>query len=61
MYSGLKEVSVKAGDKLLSKEKIGVVFTQEIEGKTELHFEIWKGYDKKDPSKWLFNAYLFGS
>ena len=25
--------------------------------KTELHFEIWKGYDKHDPSNWLYNAY----
>ena len=57
VYSGLKEVSVKVGDKLLAKEKIGVVFTQEIEAKTELHFEIWKGYDKHDPSKWLYKAY----
>ena len=57
VYSGLKEVSVKVGDKLLAKEKIGIVFTQEIEEKTELHFEIWKGYDKQDPSEWLFKAY----
>jgi septal ring factor EnvC (AmiA/AmiB activator) len=57
VYSGLEEVSVKVGDKLLSKEKIGVVFTQEVEGKTELHFEIWKGYDKYDPSKWLYKAH----
>ena len=57
VYSGLKEVCVKVGDKLLAKEKIGVVFTQEMEEKTELHFEIWKGYDKHDPSKWLYKAY----
>ena len=57
VYSGLKEVSVKVGDKMLAKEKLGIVFTQEIEEKTELHFEIWKGYDKQDPSKWLFKAY----
>ncbi len=57
VYSGLKEVGVKVGDRLLAKEKIGVVLTQEIEEKTELHFEIWKGYDKNDPSKWLFKAY----
>ena len=57
VYSGLKEVSVKVGDKLLAKDKIGVVFTQETELKTELHFEIWKGYDKQDPSQWLFKAY----
>lgn len=57
VYSGLKEVSVKVGDKVLSKEKIGVVITQEVEQKTELHFEIWKGYDKHNPSEWLYKAY----
>ena len=57
VYSGLKKVSVKTGDKLLSKEKIGVVITNEQENKTELHFEIWKGYDKHDPSNWLYKAY----
>ena len=57
VYSGLKDLSVKTGDKLLSKEKIGIVVTQEQENKTELHFEIWKGYDKHDPSNWLFKAY----
>jgi len=57
VYSGLTEVSVKVGDKLLSKEKIGIVLTQEVEEKTELHFEIWKGYDKHDPSKWLYKGY----
>ena len=57
VYSGLKEISVKVGEKVLSKEKIGVVISQESELKTELHFEIWKGYEKQDPSKWLFKAY----
>ena len=57
VYSGLKEVTIKTGDKLLSKDKIGVVITHEEENKTELHFEIWKGYDKLDPSKWLYNAH----
>ena len=57
VYSGLKEISVKVGEKVLSKEKIGIVITQESDHKTELHFEIWKGYKKQDPSKWLFKAY----
>ena len=48
---------VKLGDKILAKEKIGVVLTDENDNKTELHFEIWKGYDKQDPSLWLFEAY----
>ncbi len=57
VYSGLKDVAVKVGDKLFSKEKIGVVSTNKDDNKTELHFEIWKGYDKHNPSNWLFNAY----
>lgn len=57
VYSGLKDISVKVGEKILSKEKIGVVVSQELDLKTELHFEIWKGYEKQDPSKWLFNGY----
>lgn len=57
VYSGLKEVTVKTGEKLLAKEKIGVVLTHEEEDKTELHFEIWKGYNKQDPSKWIYKAY----
>ena len=56
VYSGLKEVQVKAGEKILAKEKIGVVITNEEENKTQLHFEIWRGYNKEDPSKWLYNA-----
>lgn len=57
VYSGLKEVTVKAGEKLLSKEIIGVVRTHEEGNKTELHFEIWQGYEKHDPADWLYKAY----
>ena len=56
VYSGLKEVVVKTGEKLFSKEKIGVLITSQDESKTELHFEIWKGYEKQDPSIWLYKA-----
>ena len=57
VYSGVKDVLVKVNDKILAKEKIGVVETKYPEEKTELHFEIWKNYEKMDPSKWLYNAY----
>ena len=56
VYSGLKEVTTRVGEKVFSKEKIGVVLTHEDESKTELHFEIWKGYEKQNPTKWLYNA-----
>jgi len=57
VYSGVKDVLVKVNDKILAKEKIGIVETKYPEDKTELHFEIWKKYEKMDPSKWLYNAY----
>ena len=57
VYSGLKEVSVKTGEKIIAKEPIAKVLTEVMDQKTELHFEIWQGFDKQDPSKWLFNAY----
>ncbi len=57
VYSGLKHVLVKQGEEVLLNETIGVVYTQEQEGTTELHFEIWQGYNKKDPSKWLISGF----
>ncbi len=57
VYSGLKEVSVKNGDKVFAKQTIGIALTNEEQSKTEIHFEIWRGYEKNDPSKWLYNAY----
>ena len=56
VYSGLKTVSVKLGDEVLTKEQIGTVLTDKSEKKTELHFEIWQGYDKLNPSLWLYEA-----
>ena len=56
VYSGLKDVVVKAGEKVISKQKIGTVITPELEGETELHFEIWKGKETQNPVKWLYRA-----
>ena len=42
VYSGLKNILVTTGDRVLSKQKIGTVITSESESITELHFEIWK-------------------
>lgn len=57
VYSGLEEVKVKLGDNILAKEEIGKVLTRENDDRTELHFEIWRGYVKQDPSVWLFEAF----
>ena len=56
VYSGLKEVVVKKGQKVIAKEKLGTVVTSESDQQTILHFEIWKGKDTQNPLKWIYNA-----
>lgn len=54
VYNNLDEVYVNRGDKVTTKQKIGKVFTDPGEGKTVLHFELWKGDQVQDPQPWLF-------
>lgn len=57
VYSNLKEVFVSKGQAISAKEAIGLVLTDEVDGKTEAHIEIWKvsekGTVKEDPAKWI--------
>lgn len=52
MYSKLKVISVKSGDKVKAKQVLGQVYTNK-EGVAEVHFETWKGLQPMDPSIWL--------
>ncbi len=52
IYGNLKEVYVKPGQKVKTKQDIGKVAT-DINGKTELKFRIYKNMTKLDPEKWL--------
>ena len=45
------------GEKVYSKQEIGVVMTDANKQKTHLHFEIWKNYEKQNPSHWLYKAH----
>ena len=56
VYSGLQNVIVKPGDKVISKQKIGTIITSEVTKETQLHFEIWKGKETQNPVKWLYKA-----
>ena len=56
VYSGLKDVIVKTGDKVISKQKLGTIVTSETTGDSELHFEIWKSKETQNPVKWLYKA-----
>lgn len=57
VYSNLLEVSVKRGETVLLKEKLGTVITKNTEKETITELQIWKGSEKMDPSSWLFQAY----
>ena len=52
VYSNLDNVYVKKGDKVTTKEFIGKVHTN-LDGNTELHFQIWKGKTLQNPSTWI--------
>ncbi|MFA9371726.1 MAG: murein hydrolase activator EnvC [Labilibaculum antarcticum] len=54
VYSNLSTVAVKKGDTVTSKEKIGVVYTDQAQSQTVLKFQLWKGSTKLDPSLWLY-------
>ncbi|WP_321369812.1 peptidoglycan DD-metalloendopeptidase family protein [uncultured Draconibacterium sp.] len=54
VYSNLREVVVKKGDKVDTKQVIGTVFTDVKEGnKSILKFQIWKESTKLDPEDWI--------
>ena len=52
MYSNLAKVFVNKGDEVNTQEDIATILTDE-NGKTELHFEIWQGNQKQNPSFWI--------
>jgi len=54
VYSNLREVSVNVGEKVKTKQKIGIVFSDsEDENKTILELQIWHGTAKQNPEYWL--------
>jgi murein hydrolase activator len=54
VYAGLKEVFVKAGQKVNTNQEIGRIFSNS-EGVSELRFQIFKNTTALDPQAWLRN------
>ncbi len=54
VYSGLRNVSVNAGDKVKMKQVLGEVLKDEEDGAV-LQFQIWKNNKRLDPEDWLAN------
>ncbi len=55
VYSNLNSVSVRQGEKVKTKQEIGIINTDASSAKTELHFEIVMGKTKKhlNPIYWI--------
>lgn len=54
VYSNLREVVVKKGDKVTTKQTIGTVFTDyDDDNKTVIKFQIWHESQKMNPEDWI--------
>ena len=54
VYSYMTEVFVKKGDKVSTKQHLGVLVNESGASKTDVHLEIWKGMTKLNPEYWIF-------
>ncbi|HXH18026.1 MAG TPA: peptidoglycan DD-metalloendopeptidase family protein [Chitinophagales bacterium] len=54
VYSNLKEVFVSSGDEIATKQPIGLVYTDEKDGSSKVHLEIWKNTQKLNPALWIY-------
>lgn len=55
VYSNLDQLYVKKGDKVKTKEKIGLIHTDD-NGKTTMHFELWHGKTLQNPELWILKS-----
>lgn len=55
VYSNIGQVLVKKGDKVTTKQKLGLIETDDS-GRTKLHFELWKGKILQNPEAWIIKS-----
>ena len=53
-YKNMSKVYVKKGQRVISKQKLGEIFTNEETGKTILQFSVFNGMSPENPDLWLF-------
>lgn len=53
IYTNLKNISVKSGDKIDYKQKIGIVTRNPFSGKTILKFSLRRNTSKLNPEDWI--------
>ncbi len=54
VYQNMIDVLVKKGDKVITKQDLGTVYTKSSSGKTILKFLVYKNATKMNPASWLY-------
>ena len=54
LYSYFQEVYVSTGDKVKTKQNLGILISENGESSSSMHLEIWKGMSKLNPESWIF-------
>jgi septal ring factor EnvC (AmiA/AmiB activator) len=54
MYYNLKDVSVKEGDEVISKQSLGTLHTDKVSGQTLLKFYLYKNTTRLNPEQWIY-------
>jgi len=53
VYSNLATVFVRTGQKISTKQDLGIVRTDDQDSRAELHFELWHNKSIQNPSLWI--------
>lgn len=53
LYSYFKDVYVSKDDKITTKQNLGVLIDGDDGSNSDMHFELWKNFDKINPELWL--------
>ncbi len=53
VYANLAEVYVVNGQKISTRQEIGLVATDQRESRTMVHLEVWHGNNKLNPADWI--------
>lgn len=53
LYANIDKVFVKAGDKVKTGQKLGLIHTGAVDNVTTLHFEVWNDKNNTNPEVWL--------
>lgn len=52
-YGNIQQVAVKMGQEIKTGERLGRIYTDADNGRSQLHFQLWKGTSILNPENWL--------